>query len=929
VPTREQVRAILGRIRRGSDAAFFFRELSSPDWIGPLRDEGLFESPPMPIVEGDLVSYPDWPAARYLERMASQAPEQVLEVIQGVPDVENPRVYDAFVEAALEMPPEIASHLAPDVARWVRNDRHAWLLPHRAAELTERLVLAGEVSAALDVAKALFQVDESTSDNFLSPPVAVHIGTHELEDVLEKLWRPLIASAGLDAFELFLAGLSSTLDRRRGEQRRPPFEDYSQIWWPSIADTAESTRQPESIFLSAVTRGAELLLEEGGSSGRKAFRLLAQGEWKVMRRVALYLVGRFPERVVPSVAARLVIAARTVRDPAYGYELQEAIRALFPSLSDAQRARYLEIVRDGPPASLAVRRRAEGDWEWEEYVARWQARRIVPIVAYLSGQDEAWASEILADKDSDGLLSAPPRTTATWVGPTSPLNAAEVAELTVEGVVSYLSEWQPSGEWASPSREGLARTLTSVIADSPSRFADSAAAFVGQDPTYVRALLSGIREGLVSGSSVSWSSVLTLLEWVTQQQLATERRDWRHEDRDPGWGWTWTDAARLLSEGMTRPSSGLTRRSAGRVWLVLTRLTENPEPTEEYEAEFGGDNMDPATLAINTGRGEAVNAVVRYAWWQSNGEGPVATEVRSLLALHADPHVEKSLAVHSVYGRWLGTLLALDPDWVAGLLELIFPAADDLSRYWQAAWDSFVLFGRPSTRALEMLDAEYRRAFRDELRGHTGRHAEDIVRMTAHHVASYYLWGIQDLSDDGSLIQSFMREAPEAARASLITLSGRLLRGDEDGDDALSPEQVGLLKDLWSDRRRRFELAPTEVNHELSPFGWWCGAKRLEVEWWLPQLDWLTKVGIPPDPDFQVLAALSEAAGQEPLLVVQVLRRLLDLHDGPWAWTGRQEELKHAVAVILGSRDSSAIEAARQLIHELGAREAADFSDLL
>lgn len=50
-------------------------------------------------------------------------------------------------------------------------------------------------------------------------------------------------------------------------------------------------------------------------------------------------------------------------------------------------------------------------------------------------------------------------------------------------------------------------------------------------------------------------------------------------------------------------------------WKVLSLLTDDPDPTSEYEARCSGANMDSATLSIHTARGKAMHMVVRYALW--------------------------------------------------------------------------------------------------------------------------------------------------------------------------------------------------------------------------------------------------------------------------------------------------------------------------
>ena len=59
-------------------------------------------------------------------------------------------------------------------------------------------------------------------------------------------------------------------------------------------------------------------------------------------------------------------------------------------------------------------------------------------------------------------------------------------------------------------------------------------------------------------------------------------------------------------------------------------LTNDPEPTPEYEEKYGGSNMDPAHIAINTTRGEAMHAVVYYGCWvYRNLERQLGTEQMS------------------------------------------------------------------------------------------------------------------------------------------------------------------------------------------------------------------------------------------------------------------------------------------------------------
>lgn len=926
MPTREQVRLVLERVRRGSDIAYFFGELTSAEWIGPLREEGLFDNPPGPEVEGDWVRYPEWPAARYLARVSSTAPSEVLEIIHAVPEVGNPRIHDTFVEAALAMPHEMAAQLAPDVARWLQSSKHLLLLPEHAAKLTSRLALEGATAEALVIANALLTIDPPGEFDDPHTRPSAHVGGHEFPRVLDEICGPLIETAGVSALELLTSTLATVLAYLQPKDKRPPFEDFSYIWRPVLTESERSARDPAAALTDVIVPAAERLVNSGEIPADEVLTLLGKGHWKIERRIALHLLARFPDRFDLTAAANLVINAATIRDPACEYELQAAIGALYPLLPKKGRSRYLDLVRRGPVASTAQRKRFGA--RWSEFVVHWQSKRLAPVFHALSDVDRVWASSVLDETIIDELLTRPRRRSASFVGPISPRTPNELAALSVGEILEFLETWVPTGDWAAPSPEGLGRALSSAVSMKPRYFASAAQDFIGYNPVYVRSVVSGLRDAVSQGARISWNPVLALCKWITMQSLEVVHADWRESDRDPGWSWTWIDVARLVSEGMVHSTSGLPRSAASQVWAVLERISRMPEHSSEFSTEARGREIDPAMLSINTGRGEALHAVVRYAWWESKGKGPIRQKVRSLLGYHADPTHEKSAAVHSVYGRWLSVLLTLDKAWTQTILPKIFPSDSNLNIYWRAAWDSFVSFDQPTRSTFESIEGEYRRAIREIFIESNDQHKIDRIHATAQHVVIYYLWELFVLTDSESLLRTFLNNASDEARAELIAFTGRLLR-DEEKSNRPSARQVELLKLLWLDRRESAERGDDDMARELAAFAWWCGTSSLEPEWWLPQLQWITSNSIEPDPIFLVLDALPSAASVDPVTTVRILRRLLDIAKSPWTFSGHVDEIRNTLSIAMSSSDETAKEGGRQLINKLGALEIADLRDLL
>lgn len=128
-------------------------------------------------------------------------------------------------------------------------------------------------------------------------------------------------------------------------------------------------------------------------------------------------------------------------------------------------------------------------------------------------------------------------------------------------------------------------------------------------------------------------------------------------------------------------------------------------------------------LALNSTRGQALNAVIRYALWvrhylslEPNGEKRLREGSRELpeffqvLDAHLDVDSEPSLGVRSVYGQWFPQIVALDWEWARSRTGKIFPLDSESSRFHDAAWETYLVFSGPYGNVLKLLTAQYERA---------------------------------------------------------------------------------------------------------------------------------------------------------------------------------------------------------------------------
>jgi hypothetical protein len=427
-----------------------------------------------------------------------------------------------------------------------------------------------------------------------------------------------------------------------------------------------------------------------------------------------------------------------------------------------------------------------------------------------------------------------PRFESTWVGPLSPWTREAVAGWAPAQLIERLRAWEPRSGWREPTPEGAGRLVAEVVATNPGRYAAEAFSFRELEPTYVRALLGGLREAVREERPFSWAPVLVLGDWITRQ--SDPPREGSDPERDQDWSATRKELASLLSAGLEAKWAVPDLRLRTTVWNVLTSLTEDKDPTPTSERRYGADELDPLTVSINTTRGEALHAVVRYALWNLQAHEGVPDwrafdempEVRELLERHLHVETDSSLAIRAVYGQWLPWLVLLDRRWVEDHLEMIFPSALADRNYRDAAWDTYLARNQLFRSVFEVVAREYDRAVDEVGRERalkTFRH-EHPDELLAEHVLTAYLLGWIELEPDQLAARLFSR-APGPIRVHALTFVGSVL-GEEEGP---TPTICERAQDLWA-----WHVANGPTPAEYATFGHWYESGRLEEEWALPKL---------------------------------------------------------------------------------------------
>jgi len=496
--------------------------------------------------------------------------------------------------------------------------------------------------------------------------------------------------------------------------------------------------------------------------------------------------------------------------------------------------------------------------------------------------------------------------------------------------VAFLQQWRQPTSFTMESPEGISRTLKTVVANDPERFALSSLLFTKADPTYIRGILSGFREALKAGKRFEWEPVLRLMDWVVKQDREISARKTENiEDGDPNWGWTRMEIARLLENALNDDKNPIEPYYHTIVWRIIEPVTNDPDPSS---ADEGRSSMDPATNSLNTTRGVAFHTLITYALWRkrnliAEGEGKKIgfdkmPEVRKVLDDHLDTQIEPTLTIRSVYGWYFANLLYLDRDWAFSNKDRIFPKSDNERSLWDAAWDGLISFSRPNANLFQNLQVEYQVAVSrmNKVTKEVGWKINTGEKL-AEHLMVYYAWGALGLTS--SMMEDFWNKADVTFKSHALHFVGRSTK-------SAPADLVKKFQVLWEGRLAKAVTSSKETQHteEIKAFGWWFASGAFPDEWSLDQLDQLMELTNEIDGNHFVLERLATLSAKYPFQTVRLLGKLLE-DQLPWKIIGAREEIETVLKNVLAVHDNNASRTADEFINRLAAKGYTDFTHLL
>ena len=191
---------------KAANYAFFFENAKDPSWIPHLVERGYFLDPPETQRVDGQEHVPFWPPLLYLKRVAREAPASVVEVVRGLPELDNYRIKLQILDIALELPGPESALLKAKVFDIDKHDLRFW--SHSYVDLLRYWIDENELDAALELLEILVQFEPDSRQEEkrewyrehgvdLTPPAepVAYLRGWEYREMFQKCIRPLAEKA--------------------------------------------------------------------------------------------------------------------------------------------------------------------------------------------------------------------------------------------------------------------------------------------------------------------------------------------------------------------------------------------------------------------------------------------------------------------------------------------------------------------------------------------------------------------------------------------------------------------------------------------------------------------------------------------------------------------------------------------------------------
>ena len=755
-PTNELVDRTFGLMRKEFDHEYFFSRLKNPLWIQPLVERGCFQFPPkMKKLPGGYIQTPVWPELRYLKNVAKDAPDEVLEVVRALPEVDNPRVYDDILDITLQLDAKRSAKLLSKILESTELERPIW--GHKYANVLVHWTEGNETSAALELTKALVEfvpdpesknkqarrrkkpLDPATIyDTKLEPLPRIDsspVDSSEYNEILTKGVRSLAKMVPYKVACILINTTANMIRFRTHQSDLAEHKDYSEVWCERLTESESNLGDPETILVHTLVHACERVYEKKSEAVPKLDSFLRNQEWGIFKRLRHHLLALHPNNITKPWIQELIRKYEGYHRREYDYEFQQMIQSAYQKfgaslLTEAERKQIFDAICSGP--SKASYRAWIVDFLEDEFTEekfkdrqrRFHRAQLRPFACILFGKYADYFKELEYEAEnpiSDEDYS--PYKTQTSLGPNnqSPITPKDLAICNDEELLEYINHWNneevfyDGRKYMEINNQGLAQAFKTVFKKSIITDANRLRFWMEnfeniERPFFLERMLAVMRERIEA------RNFNKLNEWLVFCHRVLIHTDYKVEDAKkradgssevPEWyspRWTVGDFIRVcLDKDTDIPVS-----AREQLRNLLDTLCTQFDWHLDREATPDGNQTNLADKGINNPRGKALRDLINFGFWiRKRKLGSESWEVTRVLEkrFSKDSQYPLTLPEYAILGMSYNHIFSLDNKWAIKNKPNLFP--QNATFQWLAAFGSHLQYNRACIPTFEVLRDEY------------------------------------------------------------------------------------------------------------------------------------------------------------------------------------------------------------------------------
>ncbi|MFC1862940.1 hypothetical protein ACFL1Z_03215 [Thermodesulfobacteriota bacterium] len=827
---------------------YFFRSGPHSAWASILWDHGFFSDSPSPQKTEKGYMFPYWDVQEYLISVASQVPDIVIKHVQSIHG--HAWYISRAIEALCLIEADKAEGAVPKIIEWLQDSEIASAIASQTYDLIKHLAQSRKTTGAFDLFRQLTTPipppEVKKVGDFLvrAEAVSTFRAAYNEDKVLSEGLNLLVELNAEHTVHILQEHLCSAIRLEAEARNSPDFENVS--WWRvAVEETGQDLDHDyKDKLLQALRDTLESWVRQGARAVEPLIQHYLKEKREIMRRLGLNILQRFPAEYKKNVVRELR-KTENLDDIGIHHEFFILMKRGYPYLDTLDQKTLITAICNGPPLEraeqLAKWAKQEHGEDPNKYVQShskfWVRDRLWMIKDNLVGQPAQILDKLIAEL---GKPEHPAFTRwhsgAYWVRDVGPLADHELATKSADELFEFLKEWKPPSEKQfGPDRisyEGLANDVAKLVLANPQKYAKQLIAIGLLRSEFACALLEQFTKN-EKASAVPWELCIDFCEKLLKNKSI--RCGMNHRGGE-NWVWARKLIVNLFQEGISKPERAIPLEYLPRVRDILLMLVYDPDPEPESddpkEGWFGYN--DPSTVAINHVRPEALSSLIVYALYRarligtdekepsSEGPGPQRLEevVRETLTKKLNKLEDPSWAVHSVYGRHLWMLYWLDQKWVKAHIDQIFPEeeTEENTRFFAAAWDSFVIFNGYNTLMLDMLYPKYSKAIVNLSKGYvTETHLRPAESLAGHLIWHYLLSDkeIPTVLDERILLKKFFEIVKPEFRGTACWVLWKILKDNPSDSGSYWPK----VRKLWEWRVQEASMANNSTDFD-DEMGW-------------------------------------------------------------------------------------------------------------